>query len=289
MSKSKQTQPADTEIVDERWRDLYRIGGIAALLVAASITFAVLAYFIWPYTPGVVTTENILATLHTDRIGGLIALDVLTVPIVLLNVLPLLALYAALKRVNESTALIALVLGLIAVPMLLAARPVTEMVMLSEKYVSATTVAVRSQYLAAGDALLEHFSGTAWMVESFCLILSGLISSLLMLRSPVFGKTTAYVGIATSLFGFGFIIPIIGNLLFLVNTILSVIWNILVARGFFRLGRLMAAPESRSTRIGDSFDEGVDRLRLGLWQHRERGSCYRRGRQRSGALPDEAG
>jgi len=237
MSKSKQTQPADTDIVDERWRDLYRIGGIASLLVAALIVFAVLAYFIWPYTPGIDSTESILRTLHTNRIGGLIALDVLTVPIVLLNVLPLLALYAALKRVNESYALIALVLGLIAVPALLAARPVTEMVMVSEKYATATTEVLRSQYLAAGDALLEHFSGTAWMVESFCLILSGLISSLLMLRSPVFGKTTAYVGIATSLIGFGFIIPVIGPLLFFVNTILSIVFSILMARGLVRLGR----------------------------------------------------
>lgn len=250
MSKSKQTQPADTEIANERWKDLYRIGGLASLLVAASIAFAVLAYFIWPYTPGVVTTENILVTLQTDRIGGLIALDVLTVPIVLLNVLPLLALYAALKRINESYALIALALGLIAVPMLLAARPVTEMVMLSEKYAAATTLAARSQYLAAGDALLEHFSGTAWLVESCCLIVSGLISALLMLRSPIFGKTTAYVGIATSLFGLGFVIPVIGPLLFFVNTILSVILSILIARGLFRLGRQIDRVESNVITTG---------------------------------------
>jgi len=162
---------------------------------------------------------------------------VLTVPIILLNMLPLLALYAALKRINESYALIALVFGLIAVPMLLAARPVTEMMMLSDKFATATNEALRSQYLAAGDALLEHFSGTAWLVESFCLILSGLIFAMLMLRSSVFGKTTAYVGIATSLVGFGFIIPVIGPLLFFVNTILSIVFSILMARGLFRLGR----------------------------------------------------
>jgi hypothetical protein len=235
MSKSKLTQTVDAESADPRWKDLYRIGGIASLLVAASITFAVLAYFIWPYTPGVDSTESILQTLHTNRLSGLIALDVLTVPIVLLNVLPLLALYAALKRVNESYALIALVLGLIAVPMLLTARPVIEMVMLSEKFATATTEAIRSQYLAAGDALLEHFSGTAWLVETICLMVSGLISSLLMLHSPVFRKTTAYVGIATSLIGFGFVVPVIGNLLFLVNTILSIVFSGLVARGLFRL------------------------------------------------------
>ncbi len=251
MSKSKQTQPADTEIVDERWRDLYRLGGIASLLVAASIALAVLAYFIWPYTPGVVTTENILVTLHTDRVGGLIALDVLTVPIILLNVLPLLALYAALRRINESYALIALVLGVIAVPMLLTARPITELVMLSDKFATATTEALRSQYLAAGDALLEHFSGTAWLVESFCLIVSGLISAVLMLRSPIFGRPTAYVGIATSLFGFGFILPVIGPLLFLVNTVLSIVFSILVARGLFRLGRMIDRVEENLIITGE--------------------------------------
>jgi multisubunit Na+/H+ antiporter MnhB subunit len=37
---------------DPRWKDLYRIGGIASLLLAGLIAFAVIAYFIWPYTPG---------------------------------------------------------------------------------------------------------------------------------------------------------------------------------------------------------------------------------------------
>lgn len=251
MSKLKQTQMVDDESADVRWKDLYRVGGMASLLVAALIACAVLAYLIWPYAPGVKTTENILLTLHTNRLSGLIALDALTVPIVLLNLLPLLALYAALRRINESYALIALVFGVIAVPMLLTARPITEMVMLSDKFATATTEAMRSQYLAAGDALLEHFSGTAWMVESFCLIVSGLISALLMLRSTVFGKTTAYVGIATSLFGFGFILPVIGPLLFLVNTVLSIVFSVLMARGFFRLGRQIERVEEHRISSGE--------------------------------------
>lgn len=222
MSQSKLTQVAKIDIADRQWKDLYRSGGLACLLVAALITFAVIAYFIWPYTPGVVSTENILVRLQTNRLGGLIALDVLTLVIVLLNLLSLLALYVALKRVNQSYALIALALGIIAVAALIEARPVAEMVSLSEKYAAATSAVARSQYLAAGDALLELFSGTAWMIETFCLVLSGLISSLLMLRSPIFGKTTAYVGIVTSLFGLGFVIPVIGISLLFVNTMLSI-------------------------------------------------------------------
>jgi hypothetical protein len=251
MTNLKLDQVVDVESVDTRWKDLYRVGGIASLLVAALIAFAVLAYLIWPYAPGVKSTENILLTLHTQRLSGLIALDTLTVPIILLNMLPLLALYAALRRINESYAFIALVFGVIAVPMLLTARPITEMVMLGDKFATATTEALRSQYLAAGEALLEHFSGTAWMVESFCLILSGLISALLMLRSPDFGKATACVGIATSLFGFGFILPVIGPLLFLVNTVLSIVFSILVARGLFRLGRQITRVEENFISTGE--------------------------------------
>ena len=46
------------------------------------------------------------------------------------------------------------------------------------------------------------------------------------------------------LFGLGFVIPVIGPLLFFVNTILSVILCMLMARGFFRLGRQLDRLES---------------------------------------------
>jgi hypothetical protein len=82
-------------------------------------------------------------------------------------------------------------------------------------------------------------------------MVSGLISSLLMLRSPVFGKTTAYAGMATSLIGFGFFIPVIGNLLFLVNTILSIVFSNLVARGLFRLVRQIDRVEDNVITTGE--------------------------------------
>jgi hypothetical protein len=224
------------ETADPRWKDLYRIGGLASLLAALLVVVAVIAFFIWPYKPGNASTADILTALQTDRLGGLISLDLLMLVIVSVTILPALAMYVALKPVNESYALIALVLWLVAVGLIIPARPLVELVSLSGKYSTATTEAARSQYLAAGEALLAVFSGTAWLVFNVLSLVSGLISSLLMLRSKTFTKLTAYVGILNSLAGFGFLIPVIGLVLLLASTIGTPIWYLLVARTFFRLG-----------------------------------------------------
>jgi hypothetical protein len=186
--------------------------------------------------PGSASPGEILEALQDDMLGGLVSLDILLLVIELVTVLPLLALYVALKRVNESHALIALVLGLIAVVSFIVSRPLSEIVLLSEKYAAATSEVVRSQYVAAGEALLALFDGTAWVIGTVFTSVSALISSFLMLRSDIFSRTTAYTGIIASVPGFGFFIPVIGPVLLFVVTLGGVIWYILIARTFFRLG-----------------------------------------------------
>jgi hypothetical protein len=236
MVESRQNPVAGTQSAEMRWKDLYRIGGVACIIVVALVMLAIIAFFIWPYAPGSAPTEDILIALQDDMLGGLVSLDTLLPVIELVTVLPLLALYVALKHVNESYALVALVLGLIAVVFFVVARPLSELVLLSEKYATATSEVARSQYVAAGEALLALFDGTAWITGTAFIGVSALISSLLMLRSDVFSKTTAYAGIIASAPGFGFFIPVIGPVLLFVVTFGGVIWYILIARTFFRLG-----------------------------------------------------
>ena len=81
-----------------------------------------------------------------------------------------------------------------AVILIIAARPLADLVYLSGQYSAATTDGLRSLYAAAGEALLARFNGTAWMVFTVFLALSGLISSLLMLMSHFFQKFTAITG-----------------------------------------------------------------------------------------------
>jgi hypothetical protein len=236
MSGLKIKQAVDINTADPRWRDLYKIGGVTSIIAAASVIFAIIAFFIWPYKAGFTSTANVFTILQKDLLGGLISLDILLLLIGLIQILPFLALYVTLKRVNESYALIALVLVLIAIASLIQSRPLAELVSLSGKYAAAASEVERNQYLAAGETLLSLFNGTAWMIQTVFLALSGLISSLLMLRSPFFGKTTAWIGIISSIIGLGFFIPVIGIPLLFINTIGGIIWLSLIARTFLRLG-----------------------------------------------------
>ncbi len=236
MSEAKQSQATAVGVPDPRWKDLYRIGSIACIAFPVLIIAFIVAYFVWPYTPGLTSVVDIFDTLQDNRLEGLISLD-LAVPVMLpLLVLQMLALYVALKRVNESYALIALVFGLTGVVLWLAVRPLAEMVYLSGQYATATTGGAKSQYLAAGEALSALFNGTAWMFSQILIPISYTISSLLMLQSSVFSRVEAYVGIVFKPLGMGILLPGIGATIGILGTLGGVVWYLLLSRTFFKLG-----------------------------------------------------
>ena len=175
--------------------------------------------------------------LQSDRLGGLISLDIFLFVGNLFSITLFLALYVSLKQVNESYALIALALGLIAVVLLIPSRPIFELFTLSKLYSTAATEAAKSQYLAAGESLLALFNGTNWFMNTLLGGISLLISSVLMLRSNIYSKSTAYVGIITNAVVCGFFIPGIGVLLLFLSLPGYMIWYFLLARKFFQMVR----------------------------------------------------
>jgi hypothetical protein len=225
------------EIADPRWRDLYRLGGFSGLVIAISVLLAIAAYFIWPYKNSFTSMENIFSTLQADRLVGLISLDLSMLLIAPVNILMFLALYVTLKQVNESYALIALVVALMAVVLVIQARPLAELTSLSDKYASAVSEIEKAQVLTAGESLRSYLEGTAWIMQTIFFMAAGLINSLLMLRSRFFSKAAAWTGITISVIGMGFFLPKIGLLFLFVNTIGSVPWCLFVARDFFNLER----------------------------------------------------
>lgn len=227
----------ESPALDSRWKVLYRVAAVAALVSELTILLGLVTYFIWPYAPGNQSTESIFLLLQTNILGGLISLDLFLLLSNLFGVMLFLGLYASLRSVNESYALIALVMGLIAIILLVPARPIIELLSLSRLYVSATTEAARSQYLAAGDALLALFDGMGWFMNTLLGALSLLTSSLLMLRSRLFTKSTAYVGIVTNLAVCGFFIPVLGKLLLFLSLPGYIIWYFQLARKFFQMAR----------------------------------------------------
>ncbi len=225
----------NTTIVDSRWRDLYRIAGIAAIVSELVIVLGIVTFPIFPFAPGNKSTEEIFRLLQSNPLGGLISLDLFLFIGNLFSITLFLALYVSLKPVNESYALIALALGLIGVVLLIPSRPFAELYTLSGLYASATTAAMKSQYLASGDTLLTFFNGINWFMNTLHGTLSLLISALLMLKSQVYSKVTAYVGIVTSVITLGFWIPGIGIFLLFLSLPAIMLWYFLLARKFFQM------------------------------------------------------
>jgi hypothetical protein len=226
-----------TPTFDPRYKTLYRLGGIASILIAVLIVLAIGAYFIWPYAGNATTIEAIFIILQTDRLGGLISLDVSMLLIGPITMLLYLALYTALRQVDESVALIALVLNLLAVGLIIICRPLVELVILSDQFAAAADASEKMRLLAAGEVLRAQLDGTAWAMQTAFLMIAGLLNSFLMLRTPFFSRSTAWLGIVISAIGLGFFLPMIGPLFIFVNTIGSVPWCLLMARYLFRISQ----------------------------------------------------
>ena len=113
--------------VDSRWRDLYRIAGIAAIISELVIILGIITYPIFPFAPGNKSTGEIFLMLQSNPLGGLISLDLFLFIGNLFSITLFLALYVSLKPVNEAYALIALAIGLIGVVLLIPSRPLAEL------------------------------------------------------------------------------------------------------------------------------------------------------------------
>jgi hypothetical protein len=231
-----------TERVDAAWRWLYRIGGSAAVLLAA-LTVLHAAAFVVVGLP--TTVVEWFALFERNGLLGLLAFELLMVVYVVLSVPVVLALAVALRRASPSLTALYAALSLVGIGAFIAARPAFEMLFLSGQYAAATTDAQRAVVLAAGEAMLATFHGTAFQVSYVLGSVGGLLISAAMLRSTLFGKATAYVRIASSVLDFGIYVPTIGLVISLVSVVCLLIWNILIARRLLQLGRDVSKPEAK--------------------------------------------
>jgi hypothetical protein len=112
------------------------------------------------------------------------------------------------------------------------------MLSLSDQYAAATTDAQRSIVLAAGQVMVSLWTETVFDVGYVIEGVALLISTVVMLRSNVFSKASAYVGI---LLGVLMLLPPTAEtigLIFSLGSLLPLeIWDILIARRLFQLGQ----------------------------------------------------
>jgi hypothetical protein len=163
---------------------------------------------------------------QNNKLVGLLDLDLLSLADYALMGLMFLALYVALRRTSQSWMTIAAALAFVGIAVYFASNTAFNMLSLSDQYAAATTDAQRSMLLAAGQAMLAIYQGTAFDVSYVLVSVAPLIMSVVMLRSNVFSKATAYVGILANILGLGIFLPAIGLFLSLFSVLGLAIWQI---------------------------------------------------------------
>jgi hypothetical protein len=237
MSFSNNNNPKSAYI----WQTLHRVGGVSALAVLVFIPIQMVVFFVWPPPNSVI---GWFALFQDNALVGLLDMDLLLIVDYLLLIGVFSALWASLRRANESLMAIALILQLVATATYLASTVAFEMLTLSNQYATATTDVERSIFLAAGQTMLATWQGTAFDVSYVLSALAILTVSAVMLRSHLlFSKVTGYAGLSAGILA---LVPptagTIGVVFSLVSLVPMVIWLALIARSLLRLGPLERTP-----------------------------------------------
>jgi hypothetical protein len=186
--------------------------------------------------------------LQGNKLVGLALFDLADLMNYGLLSLTFLGLYGALRRASPGGMAIATVFALAGTVAYVVSNQAFSMLNLSRQYGAATSEAQRAMLQAAGEALLaiNHpgtiYQGTGVYVALLMVPLAGLISSFVMLRSSVFNRGTAWVGIVANGVVLGhFVALIFAPALIAIPTVISapfrVVWHVLVGLRLLRLGR----------------------------------------------------
>ena len=180
---------------DSGWSGLCRAAGLAAVLL---ILYS-LATMIQLVTLGgpPATAGEAFKLLADNPLVGLLRLDLPTVLVMPLYYLLFLGLYAALRRDDDAKVTLAAVLVFVGVTLVIATPNALPLLSLSRRYAVATSDTARNQLLAAGEAILasDLWHSTGAMVGGILGQAGAVLMSVAMLRSKIFSRTTAWMGI----------------------------------------------------------------------------------------------
>jgi hypothetical protein len=237
---------AAVQSADSDWNILCLAGGIAALILLVYSLATLVQLALLGGEPA--TANEAFTLLHNNRILGLVRLDLPTALALPFYYILLLGLFGALKRTGAVFSMVSTALSFVGVTLIIAAPGALSMLALSDKYSAATTDLARSQLQAAGEAILaaDMWHGTAAFVGGLLLQCGTLLVSVVMLRSNVFSKTTAIVGIvAHGLDLVHILLPGVGVALMAVAGPLYLIWFPMVGLRLLQLGRSGASSRLR--------------------------------------------
>ena len=234
---SAQNMTADGVDADAKW--LYRVGGIAAIVLALAYFVIIALYVPMGAAPDEVEPKLAFLAANTAAWWAILGLSVLTdflfIPVAL-------ALYLALKGINRNAMLLAtaFVLLFVILDLALTWPNYGALITLGGHYAAANETQRAVVVAAATYASVVLDSD---LLATYIILVPGigiLIASLVMLKG-VFNKATAYLGIATGILG---IVSVVGPIFvsalsatYIIASLLTTIWVLLVGYRLYRLGQ----------------------------------------------------
>lgn len=204
---SQESHGIEDSVQRDPWYSLYKIGGAAALVAGILCRRNIAAEMgILNIQPAPVTMEEWFDLLGHNRFLGLIYLNALDIINYLLIGLMFLALFTVLKKMSKSWMTVVLAFALAGSTVYFSSNTAFSLLSLSNQYALAVSEAQKSILLTAGQAILSlnrfsdplAFPGTGGYISLTLIAMAGLICSIVMIRSKVFGRMIGYVGIAAN-------------------------------------------------------------------------------------------
>ena len=183
-----------------RFRWLFLIARFSSLAMLTLIPVQIAIYVLFPPPD---TVAGVFDLFVKNPLLGLQSLDLLYLVNNLILAVLYLALWVSLFWGKPSVASLALMFGVLGVACYIPSNPSIEMLHLSRRYFLALP-SQRSIYLAAGEALMAGYTGTAFNVYYVLSTVSLLLFSYAIFKSLLYGRSVALWGFAS---GFFMIIP----------------------------------------------------------------------------------
>jgi|WetSurMetagenome_2_1015567.scaffolds.fasta_scaffold369060_1 hypothetical protein len=237
-------QDNDLNTTHDLWKSLYKVGGVAALIILAIYLIELIVVIAFGLPP--TTIQTWFALFQGNKSLGLLRSFSLDIVATLLHGPIFLALSFALSRNRKSYSalLISTTFAFVGMAVYFASNTVFSLLFLSDQYASATTEVQKSMFLTAGQAMLAIYNGTGPFMAFTLYAVAGLVISIVMLQSKTFSRKTAWAGII------GFILQLgpppgygpdiffkIDPILIGIGGVFLLVWLALIAARLFELGK----------------------------------------------------
>ncbi len=234
---------------ESNWSGIYKLGGLAALGAVLTGLLEIAITFMPGGSASQETVVDWFMLFQDNWFIGLRNLGLLNIILNSLGLLVYFAIFAALRNnITRPYAVLALCIAFLGIGVFYATNRAFAMWDLSSQYAAAATNAEKAMIEAAGLSMItvggSHTPGT--FLGFFLAEVAGLLMSFVMLRSDIFSKANAYLGILgfstllifeiTSSFFTG--LSNAAMLFAALGGLLSMGWYILIARRLFQLGQI---------------------------------------------------